>query len=274
MDRGQIRQVLLNIFVNAGQAMPSGGRLTLTTRNTELTSVSASTYQIPPGRYVQIFISDTGHGMDRQTQSRIFDPFFTTKEIGRGTGLGLASAYGILKNHNGCIDVYSEPGMGTTFTISLPATSNVVLPEPNVVVSDTPLPGQGTILLVDDEQMIIEVARDMLQAIGYQVVTAGNGSEALKIFAADSRRFAAVIIDMIMPDMDGGEVFDRLREIDPRVRVILSSGYSLNDKAADIMQRGCLGFLQKPFDLNLLSRKLRQVINQTPTADTGEAVRD
>jgi len=264
VDRGQIRQVLLNLYVNAGQAMAGGGIIRVSTRNIELDQVYFGREEAPPGRFVQISVTDSGHGMDKKTMARIFDPFFTTKEIGHGTGLGLASAYGIVKNHNGFIDVCSEPGEGTTFTIHLPASDKAIGTEQSAEESLSPLQGQGTILLIDDEPMILEVGREMLKAIGYTAVTADSGRTAGELYRQDPDRFAAVILDMIMPDMDGGAVFRQLRQINPEVRVLLSSGYSLNDRAAEIMSQGCAGFLQKPFDINRLSAKLREVLQQPP----------
>lgn len=260
VDRGQIKQVLLNLYVNAGQAMPEGGNIHVSTRNVDLDAIYCGIYEIPPGRYVQIFVTDTGHGMNKQTLSRIFDPFFTTKEIGRGTGLGLASAYGIIKNHKGFIDVYSELREGTTFTIYLPASDKAVQLEKDISHTVKLVQKEGTILLIDDEEMIVEVGREMLKAIGFNVVTAGSGIEACKLYQDEPDRFLAVILDMIMPDMDGGVVFEQLKKINPEVKVLLSSGYSLNDKASGIMAQGCAGFLQKPFDLNRLSSKLHEIL--------------
>ncbi len=259
-DRGQIKQVLLNLYVNAGQAMSEGGTIRISTKNVVLDAIYCDIYEISPGRYVQISITDNGHGMDKQTQERIFDPFFTTKEIGRGTGLGLASAYGIIKNHSGFIDVYSEPGEGATFTIYLPASEKNIEEPRETLQTVERMNRHGTILLVDDEEMILAVGREMLKALGFTVVTAESGEEACRIYNQEPDRFIAVILDMIMPDMDGGAVFERLKTANPEVNVLLSSGYSLNDKATGIMAQGCAGFLQKPFDLNSLSTKLNEIL--------------
>jgi len=260
VDRGQLKQVLLNLYVNASQAMAEGGTIRLITQNVQLDASSCTTEEIPPGRYVQTRVTDSGHGMDKDTMARIFDPFFTTKEIGRGTGLGLASAYGIVKNHNGYIDVCSQPGEGTTFTIYLPASGKEVADDRLTPELHQPIRGNATILLVDDEEMIRSVGEKMLEAIGYTVVTAGSGREACEIYRQDPHRFHAVILDMIMPDMDGGAVFTALKAINPAVRVMLSSGYALNDKAQGIMAQGCAGFLQKPFNIIMLSAKLTEII--------------
>ncbi len=258
-DRTQIEQVLLNLYVNAWQAMEGPGELHLATENAVLDEAFVRPYDLKPGSYVKITVRDTGSGMDAETQRRIFEPFFTTKEISRGTGLGLAAAYGIVSGHAGIITVASEPGEGTTFTIFLPASGKAVPPEkiaPSEIVT-----GSGRILLVDDEKLIRDLGRVMLARLGYEVLTAGNGPQGLQLFEEHREEIALVILDLIMPGMGGGEVFDRLRAIDPEVKVLLSSGYSLDGQARAIMQRGCSGFAQKPFDLGELSRKIRSIIN-------------
>jgi PAS domain S-box-containing protein len=260
VDQGQIQQALLNIFVNAAQAMPQGGDLRIDTQNVELDEDFIRPHHLPAGRYVRVRIADTGTGMDEVIRQRIFDPFFTTKEIGRGTGLGLASAYGIISNHGGFIQAQSRKGQGSTFTLYLPARqaegSAAALPRPERAPG-----GAETVLLVDDEAMITEVGRAMLEKMGYSVLTAGSGAEALAVFRRQRDRIRLVILDMIMPEMSGGKTFDRLREISPGVKVLLSSGYSLDERAADILQRGCRGFIQKPFDMKRLGAKVREVLD-------------
>jgi PAS domain S-box-containing protein len=258
-DRGQFEQVLLNIFVNAWQAMPGGGDLYLQTENTVLDEKYAKPFQVEHGRYFKISITDTGIGMDTATLEKVFDPFFTTKEMGRGTGLGLASVYGIVKNHNGLINVYSEKGKGTTFNIYLPATQKAVGQgaEPALKLRT----GTETVLLVDDEKMITDVGKSMLERLGYTVYVAGGGEEALECYRSHAGAIHLVILDMIMPEMNGGETFDRMREIDPKVRVLLSSGYSINGDASEILDRGCNGFIQKPFNLIKLSYKVREILD-------------
>ena len=259
-DRSQIEQVLLNLWVNAADAMPSGGELHLKTGNVMIPQRLLKPYEIHPGRYVEIVVRDTGHGMDQQISSRVFEPFFTTKEMGKGTGLGLASAYGIIKNHNGYIDVSSAPGKGSVFRIYLPARDQCDVPE---VSADECLVarGSGTVLVVDDEPDIREVARDMLVALGYAVYTAADGPEALEIFRSKQDAIDLVILDLIMPGMGGAEVFDRLRELDPNVDVLVSSGYSQEGDAAEILARGGRGFIQKPFRMNALSLKVDDLVS-------------
>ncbi|CAB5079053.1 PAS/PAC sensor hybrid histidine kinase [Olavius algarvensis associated proteobacterium Delta 3] len=258
IDRGQIEQVLLNLFVNAWQAMPEGGDLHIQTRNITLQATHTKQYVIHPGPYVKIDVSDTGVGMDERVQKRIFDPFFTTKEKGRGTGLGLASAYGIIKNHHGYIEVYSRKGEGTRVSIFLPASEKEVVTEKPV--REKIDRGSGSVMLVDDEQMVLDVGREMLQRLGFTVTTAASGREALRIFEASPDRIDLVILDLIMPHMSGGETYDRIREADQEVKVLLASGYSLDGHAKQILDRGCSGFIQKPFNMEQLSNKISEVL--------------
>ena len=259
VDRGQIEQVLLNLYVNAWQAMPGGGDLHLETENVTLDDIFVKPFSIEPGRYVKISVTDTGVGMDKATREKIFDPFFTTKEMGRGTGLGLASAYGIIKNHGGFINVYSEKGHGTTLNVYLPASEKEVIEYEKS--TGGLLRGSETVLFVDDEDMIIEVAKEVLEHLGYKVLIAGNGKEAIGKYEEHKAQIDIVILDMIMPDMSGSDTYDRMKEIDPDIKILLSSGYSINGQATEIMDRGCNGFIQKPFKMKELSQKLREILD-------------
>jgi two-component system cell cycle sensor histidine kinase/response regulator CckA len=259
-DQRQIEQVLLNIYVNAWQAMPDGGELYLETKITALDHEFCKPRQIEPGRYVRVSIKDTGTGMSEIIRQRVFDPFFTTKEKGRGTGLGLASAYGIIKNHGGAITVSSKIGHGSTFNIYLPASNKVEHRE--TPVEGELIMGSEQILLVDDEEMIIDVGKSMLERLGYRVVVAQGGEEALEAVSSMGGEIDLVILDMIMPGMDGGKTFDRIREIQPVMPVMLSSGYAINGQANEIMRRGCNGFIQKPFNLFELSKQVRKILDE------------
>jgi PAS domain S-box-containing protein len=253
VDRGQMEQVMMNLYVNAWQAMQGGGELYLETANVILDDKTLFPWAVKAGKYVKINCSDTGMGMDAKTRERIFDPFFTTKAMGRGTGLGLAMVYGIVKGHGGTIDVTSEPGRGTIFEVYLPATDKAIVNEQAAATEVRK--GTETILLVDDEQIVLEVTCELLESLGYRVYTAGSGQEAIALYLEKQREINLIILDMIMPGLSGGQTFDRLREIDPRVKVLLSSGYSLEGQAQQIIKRGCNGFLQKPFLLKELSEK-------------------
>ena len=261
VDVGQIEQVLLNLYVNAWQAMPGGGELYLETDNVVLDEeyVLSKPYSLRRGNYVKISVSDTGVGMNRKIQQRIFEPFFTTKAIGKGTGLGLASAYGIIKNHGGIINCYSEPGVGTTFNIYLPAFQ--VTQDDETAPVEESIKGSETVLLVDDDKVIVHAGKRMIESLGYAVMPAENGEDALKIFENSHDRIDLVILDMVMPYVNGGEVYDRMKEINPGVKVLLASGYSLNGQAEDIIARGCNGFIQKPFNTVELSRKIREILD-------------
>lgn len=259
-DKNQMEQVLLNIYINAWQAMPSGGTIFIDAKNMVLDTAFSKAFDIRPGRYVCVSISDTGIGIDPSIQTRIFEPFFTTKEMGRGTGLGLASSYGIIKNHGGAIDFVSRPGNGTTFYIYLPASEADV--EPESAMSDIISRGSETLLLIDDEEVILQVGQPMLESLGYKVMTALDGKTAVEIFRQFSGEIALVILDVIMPGMSGGEIFDALKAINPRVQVLLASGYSLSGQAEEILSRGCVGFIQKPFSLEQLSVRLRDILDK------------
>ncbi|MDJ0886496.1 MAG: response regulator [Desulfobacterales bacterium] len=262
-DRGQIEQVLLNLFVNAWQAMPGGGDIYLLTEDVELDAGYQAPYEVVPGPYVKLSIMDTGVGMDRATRKRIFEPFFTTKEMGRGTGLGLASAYGIIKNHGGYINVYSEKGRGTTFTIYLPASDHTRPPEDGA--TRRIYTGNETILLVDDEDITMDVGQELLEELGYKVLTARDGRDALAIYRRQMPRIDMVILDMVMPGMGGGATYDELKKLNPEVKVLLASGYSISGEASKILERGCNAFIQKPFNMKQLSEKIRKVLDAVET---------
>ena len=259
-DQGQIEQVLLNLFVNAWEAMSGTGELFVETENLVLNTDDVKSLEIKPGRYIKISVSDTGIGMDASIRERIFDPFFTTGKMGKGTGLGLASSYGIIRNHGGIIHVESEKGKGSTFDIYLPVVESEVRSQESEV-GEGIKSGTETILIVDDEEIIIDVSPEMLNELGYEVLTARSGEEALEQYRINRDKIDLVILDMIMPDMRGGETYDRLKQIDPEITVLLSSGYSIDGQATEILKRGCNGFIQKPFNIEILSRKIREVLN-------------
>jgi PAS domain S-box-containing protein len=261
IDRGQIGQVLLNLYVNAWQAMPDGGDLYVETGNVMLDESYTKPFGVSPGNYVKISVTDTGIGMDKATQQRIFDPFFTTKEMGRGTGLGLASAYGIVSNHGGIINVYSEKDKGTTFNIYLPASRKEVTTREKRVAEDV-LKGTGRVLLVDDEDAIVDVGEEMLKEMGYSVLVARSGKEGVDVYTKHKEEIDLVILDMIMPDIGGGKAYDRMKEENPDVKVILSSGYSVDGQATEILERGCDAFIQKPFNIKEMSGKIREILEK------------
>ncbi|MEE9610242.1 MAG: response regulator, partial [Desulfatiglandales bacterium] len=260
VDQGQIDQVLLDLYVNAWQAMPSGGDLYLETENVILDENHTRPYQVESGDYVKISITDTGVGMDEEVQQRVFEPFFTTEEMGRGPGLGLASAYGIIKSHGGIINVFSEKGKGTSFNIYLPAKDKRVIEEK--WLPDKVLKGTETILLVDDEEHIVDVGAQLLKTLGYKVLEARSGKKAIEVYKKNREKIDMVILDMVMPGIGGGEVFDSIKEINPNIKILLASGYSINGEATEIMRRGCDGFIQKPFNMEGLSQMIREILDK------------
>ncbi|RJP93888.1 MAG: PAS domain S-box protein [Desulfobacteraceae bacterium] len=269
VDRSQIELALLNLFVNAWQAMPGGGTMTISTDIANITGAEVDLYGLKPGAYVKISVSDTGVGMDQEIQKKAFDPFFTTKAMGRGTGLGLSSAYGIIKNHSGFISISSQPGSGATFNVFLPVSAKTVFVESKQ--KQGMRYGRETILLIDDESMILEVGTEILKMLGYTVLTANSGKTAEAIFKENKNEISLVILDMIMPEMSGSILYDQLKKTDPDVRVLLSSGYSMNEQATEIIKKGCNGFIQKPFDIAALSHKIRNIIDKKTSKrhDTG-----
>jgi two-component system cell cycle sensor histidine kinase/response regulator CckA len=258
-DRTQIEQVLLNLIINAVHAMPTGGHLVIETHATRLSAKEKRVYEVIPGRYAMFSVRDTGHGMDPETQKKIFEPFFTTKAEGQGTGLGLASTYGIVKNHKGYIEVFSEPEVGSQFNVLLPASDCA-----DQAASDheaSTVIGSETIMLVDDEPDFLDVGRELLVLLGYAVITAKNSDEAIARFAEQEGNVKLVIVDMIMPGDAVDQTIQRLKTIDPSIRVLLTSGYSQDGKVARKLMQHCHGFIQKPFYLNDLSKKVRELLD-------------
>jgi len=258
-DQGQIGQVLLNLYVNALEAMTEGGILFLETKNVTHEDIKSKIFNVKPGNYVRFVVKDTGIGMNKETQQRIFEPFFTTKPRGRGTGLGLASVFGIIKGHNGYIDVKSKKGHGTAFYIYLPGQNHKaeITSEPD----RRTINGTGTVLLIDDEEMVLDVGSRFLKKLGYNVVEASGGYSAVKIYEDRRNTIDLVILDMIMPGMSGKEVYERLKKINPDVKVLLSSGYSIEGQATEIIDNGCDGFIQKPFSMKEMSGKLAEILH-------------
>lgn len=264
-DAAQLELALMDLYVNAWHAMSNGGTLTVSTANIVLDDSFVKPYDLTPGSYLKISVADTGAGMDEKNIQRIFEPFYTTRPMGEGTGLGLASVFGIIKKHKGIITVDSQVGKGTTFSIYLPAARILQRPKkkdtPRVIASGKPPEkGSGTILVVDDEEYILNADKAMLNELGYEVLLANGGKEALRIFDENKDRINLLILDLIMPDLSGEIVYDRIKALRPDVRVILSSGYSIEGQAESILKRGCDGFIQKPYNLNKLALKIKQIL--------------
>ena len=260
-DLNQLNQVFTNLIINARDAMPAGGELTLNTQNEKVDEKYLEIYpEFKVGKYVKITVSDTGVGMPKEVRERVFEPFFSTKGAGKGSGLGLATVYGIIKNHNGFIYVDSEPGKGSSFSIYLPAAekriSKVEPKEPDIIT------GTGTIMIVDDEKHVRELLKNQLEQIGYDVILAEDGSEAVKKYRKEYKRIKLIMLDMIMPKLDGRDTFLKMKQINPDLKVLLISGYSQDEKATKLLNEGVLGFAQKPFKIDKISRIIQSVLNK------------
>jgi signal transduction histidine kinase/ActR/RegA family two-component response regulator len=272
-DATQLRQVVMNLVVNASDAIgDGGGTITVATGRVRADRAYLSgTFVdegLEEGDYAVIDVADTGAGMEAATQARIFDPFFTTKTQGRG--LGLAAVLGIVRAHHGALKVYSEPGHGSTFKLLLPLTRADVVPDPWASRSATPWHGEGTVLVIDDEPMVRDVADAILRRLGLTVVTAADGVEALRTFSAEPDRFAVVLLDLTMPRLSGAETFRQIREIRPDAAVILMSGYSEGEAGGRFEGKGLAGFLEKPFSTQGLGAAIERVLG-TPTPTEGTA---
>ena len=263
-DPDQLQQVLLNLAVNARDAMPDGGDLIFETDNVEISgNGNNQSENAKRGRYIRITVADTGCGIASEIQDRVFDPFFTAKKQGEGTGMGLAMVYGIVQNHEGSIDLDSEEGRGTRLKVYLPLTvgSPAIAAAPEKI---EPIRGNGRILVVDDEEVVRRLIDDLLTDLGYEVVTVDDGVEAVEYYKKFSKEIDLAIIDMIMPRMGGHECFRAFKEIDPKVRAILITGYSRDGAAQEILDEGMLGFAQKPFQGGQLSEVVASALAADP----------
>ncbi|MBW2257968.1 MAG: response regulator, partial [Deltaproteobacteria bacterium] len=257
---GQIQQVIMNLAVNARDAMPEGGRLTFHLEAKDLReSVFADQPDLADGPYVILSVGDTGTGIDNGAKERIFEPFYTTKETGKGTGMGLAVAYGIVRNHGGAILVETEMGVGSTFRVALPAATGSGAPE-SVAGAGAIVRGAGRILVVDDEEVVRDTVGQMLTSLGYEVVMAKDGQAALEIYAKRAVPFDLVLLDVSMPVMGGRDCFEALRALDPEVRAVLSTGHVLTEDALSALLEGMQGFVHKPYILEDLSRAISEAM--------------
>jgi CheY-like chemotaxis protein len=261
-DAGQIEQVIMNLVVNSKDAMPGGGKITIQTANARLDheDVRREYSYIQPGLYVVLSVTDTGEGMDKETQLRIFEPFFTTKEKGKGTGLGLSTVYGIIKQSGGYVLVESELRHGTTFRIYLPRVEDALEPAGAVGALSSQTRGSETVLLVEDEESVRQLVRETLESKGYKVLEADHGEAALQLAADHASEIDILITDVVMPGMSGRELSARLCATCPHTKVLYLSGYTEDAIAHEGVLESGTAFLQKPFTLQMLSRKVREVL--------------
>jgi CheY-like chemotaxis protein len=257
-DIGQLEQVLMNLATNARDAMPSGGKLTI--RSRLLVVAEDQGDELKRGSYAVITVTDTGCGMDKKIQEHLFEPFFTTKEAGKGTGLGLATSYGIIKKHNGSIRAYSEPGKGTTFTIHLPLSPRA-LPESRHEENGLLPPGTETILLIEDHANVRIATRDMLREFGYSVLEAADGEDAIKVFLDNRDKVRLVLCDLIMPKKSGKETYEEIKKMKPDMKAIFTSGYAPDSIAETGLLEEGINFMSKPVSMIDLIRKIRQVLD-------------
>jgi two-component system cell cycle sensor histidine kinase/response regulator CckA len=265
IDPGQMEQVIINLAVNARDAMPTGGKLTIETANMDLDENYFAEHGIVeerPGPYVMMAVSDTGSGMDKEVQEHIFDPFYTTKEKGKGTGLGLSTIYGIVKQNNGFIWVYSEPGQGSTFEVYLPKVKGDVKAEEKGQTPVENLDGFETVLIVEDNDSLRKLARTVLKQNGYKVLAAENGEDALRISMGNKGPIDLIVTDVVMPKMSGRETVERLQPLYPKMKVIYMSGYTDNSIVHHGVLTPGLNFLEKPFSPEGLARKVREVLDK------------
>jgi signal transduction histidine kinase len=265
VDPGQMEQVIMNLVVNARDAMPKGGQLRIETANADLDATYAATHEpVKPGRYVMLAVSDDGVGMDETTRARVFEPFFTTKPAGEGTGLGLATVYGIVKQSGGYIWVYSEPGRGTTFRLYFPRALERPEPEETEAAPPADLRGRETVLVVEDQELLRGVVRESLERFGYHVLEATDGEAALAVVEAHAAEIDLVLTDVVMPHMNGVDLAARLRATRPGLRVLFMSGYTQDMVARHgLLEPGTL-LLEKPFTALALAGKIREAMARVP----------
>jgi CheY-like chemotaxis protein len=264
-DPIQIEQAIMNLAVNAKDAMPEGGKIIIETERVRLDEQFCKIHLgARPGDYVMLSISDTGHGMDREILDHVFEPFYTTKDVGKGTGLGLAMVYGIVKNHEGYILCYSEVSTGTTFKIYLPAMEQCGQRQIPDEMEEFFKGGDETILLVDDEEYIRELGVELLTDAGYKVLTATDGEEGLELYRKEQENVDLVILDLVIPGMGGKKCYEEILKVNPNAKILVVSGYSANGPGKEAMEAGVKGFVGKPFDVSHLLETIREILDEEP----------
>ena len=262
VDSAHFEQVILNLATNARDAMPEGGMLLLETRNLIVDDKFCNKHpELKPGKYVLLTVSDSGSGMEKHVVSRIFEPFFSTKESGKGTGLGLSTAFGIVHAHKGHIVCESQIGLGTSFSIYLPASQTLPETDQTVVIT-TSYMGSETILVVEDDHQMQELLVELLESMGYEIITTSNGVEALEVDRNKRDDISLIILDLIMPQMGGKQCLEALMKLNPHVRVIVASGYSDDGPISEVLEMGARAFINKPFDGRQMLKIIREVLDE------------
>jgi CheY-like chemotaxis protein len=273
-DSSQLEQVFLNLLVNSAQAMVDSGTIHVTTRKIHIDENNEFPFQVVPGFYAEISVRDEGIGMDEETCNKVFDPFFSTKTAGnqKGRGLGLSTVYGIVKNHGGFITVDSKKGQGSDFRVCLPCSTHPpdLSQDAEENILETMPKGCETVLFVDDEEAIVNLGKTFLEKLGYQAVLARNGKEAVTVFRQHRQEISLVVLDLILPDMGGKAVFSELRKIRPDVKVLVSTGFNVDEDFEAILNQGCHGFLQKPFSMHRFSQTIRKILDRTEACGPGK----
>ena len=266
-DHTQLEQVFVNLLINASQAMPEQGDIFITTQNKVIDENHEYPFKVNPGPYIKVTIKDTGIGMDQETQTRVFDPFFSTKgtDDKKGRGLGLSTVYGIVKNHDGFILVDSNIGEGASFHVWLPKSDNTEVQETVEESHDITQMQEGseTILLVDDEEEVVNIGKNFLEKLGYKPLVARDGLEAVEIFKIHKDKISLVVLDLIMPGMNGRQAFAEIKKIQENSKILISTGYTVDGEIEDLLNQGCQGFIKKPFSLNEFSHALRKILDKT-----------
>jgi two-component system cell cycle sensor histidine kinase/response regulator CckA len=265
-DNTQLEQVFVNLLINASQAMPEQGDIFIKTQNKVIDENHEYPFKVHPGPYIKVTIKDTGIGMDQETQTRVFDPFFSTKgtDDKKGRGLGLSTVYGIVKNHGGFILVDSNIGEGASFHVWLPKSDNTEVQKTVEESHDITQMQEGseTILLVDDEEEVVNIGKSFLEKLGYKPLVARDGLEAVEIFKIHKDKISLVVLDLIMPGMNGRQAFAEIKKIHKNSKILISTGYTVDGEIEDLLNQGCQGFIRKPFSLNEFSHALRKILDK------------
>jgi CheY-like chemotaxis protein len=273
-DASQLENALMNVCINAADAMSGEGQLVIESSNVEISDAGQESWvELAPGLYVRLRVSDSGVGMDQETLERAFEPFYTTKPQGQGTGLGLSMVYGVIRNHGGSVLIDSAPGRGTTVTMMLPGASAERVSDDQVGAQKKPseVPGDVGVLLVDDEPLVIRSTKRLLERLGYRVFTAVNGRDGLEVYRSCHDQIEIVVLDLLMPEMDGAETLRELQGFNPTIKVVMATGFTEDSKIEELLAAGAQGFVEKPFDIEDLAAEMKRVLRGEKHSRTGKS---